>query len=120
MQYDNSMPIYIQVAEDIRNKIISGEICLGDKLPSGRDLAIQYKINPNTAVRVYQVLEQEGLCHTKRGLGTFINDDLQMIEEIKKQQAFSYITSFLANMHSLGFSDHEILAMLKEQEDSQC
>ena len=68
MQYDNSMPIYMQVAEDIRNKIISGEICLGDKLPSGRDLAIQYKINPNTAVRVYQVLEQEGLCHTTRCL----------------------------------------------------
>ena len=57
MDFSNNIPIYIQVIDDIKMNIIKGNIGLGEKLPSGRDLAIQYKINPNTASRVYRELE---------------------------------------------------------------
>ena len=59
MNYTTSVPIYLQVVDSIKEKIITRRIKPGEKLPSGRDLALQYTINPNTAARVYQTLEQE-------------------------------------------------------------
>ena len=51
MRYENDRPIYLQVIEDISRRLIQGELILGEKLPSVRELAVQYQINPNTASR---------------------------------------------------------------------
>ena len=53
MRYENDRPIYLQVIEDISRRLIQGELALGEKLPSVREMAVQYQINPNTASRVY-------------------------------------------------------------------
>jgi len=64
MDYKANIPIYLQVIDDIKKRILTGEIKLGDKLPSTRELAVQYTVNPNTAARIYNELEQCGLCYT--------------------------------------------------------
>ena len=64
MQFDNSLPIYQQVVTAIKKEIAAGRITPGEKLPSCRDLALQYRINPNTAARVYQVLETDHVTET--------------------------------------------------------
>ena len=51
MEYVTELPIYLQVIRDLEKKIIQGKLKPGDRLPSGRDLAVQYKINQNTAAR---------------------------------------------------------------------
>ena len=51
MRYENDRPIYLQVIEDISRRLIQGELALGEKLPSVREMAVQYQINPNTARR---------------------------------------------------------------------
>ena len=61
MRYENDRPIYLQVIEDISRRLIQGELILGEKLPSVRELAVQYQINPNTASRVYKEMESRGL-----------------------------------------------------------
>ena len=61
MDYKANIPIYLQVIDDIKKRILTGEIKLGDKLPSTRELAVQYTVNPNTAARIYNELEQCGL-----------------------------------------------------------
>lgn len=58
MDYKANIPIYLQVIDDIKKRILTGEIKLGDKLPSTRELAVQYTVNPNTAARIYNELEQ--------------------------------------------------------------
>ena len=75
MQYNPSIPIYLQVEAELIKDMLNGKLPPGEKLPSGRDLAVKYKINPNTASRVYQELEMKGLCFTKRGMGTFVTED---------------------------------------------
>ena len=75
MQFDNSLPIYQQVVTAIKKEIAAGRIAPGDKLPSCRDLAVQYRINPNTAARVYQVLETEHVTETRRGTGTYVREE---------------------------------------------
>ena len=61
MRYENDRPIYLQVIEDISRRLIQGELALGEKLPSVREMAVQYQINPNTASRVYKEMESRGL-----------------------------------------------------------
>ena len=64
MDFNPMMPIWLQVVTAIKHDLVCGIIQPGSKLPGGRDLAVKYSINPNTAARGYQELEKEGICET--------------------------------------------------------
>lgn len=113
MDYKANIPIYLQVIDDIKKRILTGEIKLGDKLPSTRELAVQYTVNPNTAARIYNELEQCGLCYTKRGLGTFVSEDVNLIDTLKAEISNEMIETFVFGMTSLGFSKDEIINLIK-------
>ena len=80
MNYNAEMPIYLQVINDLKKKMIQGKILPGEKLPSNRELAVLYKINQNTAARIYREMETHGYCYTKRGIGTFVMEEETMFE----------------------------------------
>lgn len=113
MDYKANTPIYLQVIDDIKRRILTGEIKLGDKLPSTRELAVQYTVNPNTAARIYNELEQCGLCYTKRGLGTFVSEDVHLIDTLKSELSSEMIETFVSGMTSLRFSKDEIINLIK-------
>jgi GntR family transcriptional regulator len=113
MEFDNNIPIYVQVINDIKNDIVKGTLALGDKLPSGRDLAIKYQINPNTANRIYKELEAEEICFTKRGLGTFVTEDGEKLKSIREEMAESLLDNFIVGMKNLGFSKKEVIQLLE-------
>lgn len=113
MDYKANIPIYLQVIDDIKKRILTGEIKLGDKLPSTREHAVQYTVNPNTAARIYNELEQCGLCYTKRGLGTFVSEDVHLIDTLKAELSSEMIETFISGMTSLGFSKDEIINLIK-------
>ena len=114
MEYKANIPIYLQVIEDIKRRIIIGEIKLGERLPSTRELAVQYTVNPNTAARIYNELEQEGLCFTKRGLGTFVSEDNALIDSLKKELSEEIIDTFIERMGRLGFSVKDTISLLND------
>lgn len=116
MEFDLAIPIYMQVIEAIKLDIVKGRLAPGDKMPSGRELALEYQINPNTANRVYKELEGEGICFTKRGLGTFLSEDASMISGIREEMAGQLVVDFLKGMKSLNMSKKEILALLEAKE----
>lgn len=109
------MPIYIQVINDIKRKIVIGEMQLGSKMPSARDLAIEYQINPNTSNRIYKELEMEQLCFTKRGLGTYLTEEEEKITAIKEEMAQGLLERFITGMKNLNFSKNEVLHLLDEK-----
>lgn len=115
MQYDTNRPIYLQVIEDISRKMIRGDIQLGDKLPSVRELSVQYQINPNTASRVYKEMEQRSLCFIRRGTGTFITEDAGVLKQIRSEMAAGCLDTFLQDMELLGLSFDEMVQMLRER-----
>lgn len=117
MQYDSKVPIYLQVINMIKTDIINGRITCGQKLPSSRDLAVEYTINPNTAARVYQELEREGVCYTKRGMGTFVTEDEQIIIGLKKEMAEEAIDIFVKSIGELGISIDEAIELLRQKEE---
>ena len=66
------LPVYVQLAEQIRLLVRRGALSSGDPLPTVRELAVALGINANTVARVYRDLQQEGLLRLERGLGTFV------------------------------------------------
>jgi GntR family transcriptional regulator len=109
IDFNAAYPIYEQVIDEIKKEIVRGELNSGDKLPSQRKLARKIEVNPNTVQRAYREMEQRGLVETKRGRGTFIKDDDQVMVEIKKEMAESAVSSFIEEMISLGFKKENIL-----------
>ena len=87
MQYDPNSPIWLQVMTAIKTDIVTGRRPPGEKLPGGRELAVLYTINPNTAARVYQELEREGLCESRRGMGTYVTGDEERIAQVRGTMA---------------------------------
>lgn len=116
MEYNTEIPIYIQVIRDIKKKIVQRQLLPGDKLPSNRELAVLYKVNPNTAARIYKEMEAEGFCYTKRGLGTFVTEDEEMQRTVRKEMAGELLDSFIREMQDLGFETEEIISQIKEFE----
>lgn len=112
---DLSQPLYEQVLDQVRSSIAKGEIALGDKIPSVRELAQALKINPNTVMRAYQELERDRLTETRRGQGTYITTDMGVVEGIRSRLAEQAIDEFLAKMSSLGFDDGEIDQLLRKK-----
>lgn len=117
MKYDSNAPIYLQVIDAIKLDIINGKIAAGEKLPSGRDLAVMYTINPNTSARVYQELERQGICFTKRGMGTFVTEDLDLIKQCRNEMAEAVLNKFLVSLKELGISKEEAIEMINEAND---
>lgn len=115
MEFNTNIPIYVQVIADIKKDIIRGVLLPGDKLPSGRDLAYKYKINPNTANRVYKELEAEEVCFTKRGLGTYVTEDNEKLTVIKEEMAGTLLDKFIEGMKDLGFTKEELIKMLQSR-----
>ena len=119
MEYNNNLPIYLQVINQIKKDMIQGKLPMGEKLPSTRELAVQYQINPNTAARVYKEMEQAGMCCTKRGLGTFGTENAEVIKKMKEEMAGELLENFVQEMQDLGFSKEELMAIMEKRLEEQ-
>ena len=75
-EFNNEQPIYIQLVEQLKIKIISGKLPSGERLPSVRELALMTKVNPNTMQKALAELEETGLIYTERTNGKFVTTDL--------------------------------------------
>ena len=116
MEYNSSLPIYLQAANSIKGDIVTGKLSPGAKLPSVRDLAVEYTINPNTVSRVYKGLEMEGVCFTRRGMGTFVTEDPERVQQLKEEMAGALIREFLEGMEQLGFSRAQAIGLLEKEQ----
>ncbi|UOE92522.1 GntR family transcriptional regulator [Alkalihalobacillus sp. LMS39] len=111
--FHSSMPIYSQLAERINRQIIRGELKPGDKLPSVREMGTQSNVNPNTVQRTYRELEGMKIVETKRGQGTFVTENQEILAEIREELKKAEISSFVKGMHEMGYSNEEIQAGLQ-------
>ena len=72
-EWNDNLPIYRQLRDRVVAMILDGVLKEGDPLPSVRNVAAEYRVNPLTVLKGYQQLVDEGLVETRRGLGMFIN-----------------------------------------------
>ena len=113
-QIDNNKPVYIQLVEQLKMKIISGEIELDSKLDSVRNLAAEAMVNPNTMQKALAELERQGFVYSKRTSGRFVTDDKALIDKERKNLVKESVKSSLETLINLGYTDEEIMRLIEE------
>ena len=119
MEYNTGTPIYLQVIHELKKKMVKGELKPGEKMPSNRDLAVLYKVNQNTAARIYREMETRGYCFTKRGIGTFVSEEEEMFENLKKEMAGELLKNFIHEMEDLGYQKDDIISQIEDYKEEQ-
>lgn len=105
-------PIYYQIVEFIKKQVIRGDIELGEKLPSIREISAILGINPNTLQRVYSELERKGIIVSRRGLGSFVVEDKERIQRLKDEVVIELIKSFINDVEEIGINPNEAIEMI--------
>lgn len=108
-------PVYLQIVDEMKLKIVSGKLAPGEKLPSIRDVALDYKVNPNTVQRSFKELEENQLMETKRGIGSFVTEDEELLVRLRQELLHSKLHYFLESMMELKVEKAELLRMIEEE-----
>lgn len=115
IKFNNKIPIYLQIVTFVKRNIVSGKLKPGDKLPSIREMSAKFKVNPNTLQRAYQELERENLTYTQRGTGSFVSEEIDIVNKLKREMAKESIEIFLKQMKDLGFTSKDIINIVKQE-----
>ena len=91
--FDDATPIYLQIAEEIRAQILSGELAEGARLISTTEYATRYRINPATANKAVALLVDEGLVVKRRGIGMFVADGA--LADLRRSRRAAYTDDVL-------------------------
>lgn len=113
MDFNNNVPIYLQVIEKIKQEIVTGKLKLGQKMLSSREYSNELGINFNTVARVYKEMEIEKILFTKRGLGTFITESKDRIDGLRLEMAQKQINEFVRGMEKIGYTKEDMIAFIE-------
>ena len=121
-EWNDSQPIYRQLRDRVVAMILDGVLKEGDPLPSVRNVAAEYRVNPLTVLKGYQELVDEGLVESRRGLGMFINAGARKLLLQAERQKFlsEEWPRISATIQRLGLKAEELLngANNQKQADS--
>ena len=118
-QFDSSRPIYAQLVERLKAKILAGIYPPGGHLDSVRDLAAAAGVNPNTMQRALTELERDGLVYSQRTSGRYVTEDQTAITEARHALAADRVRSFLTDMERLGFEKEDLLSLLRQESEKE-
>ncbi len=91
MEFRNNKGIFLQIADNISEKVLEGKYPPGEKIPSVRELATEIGVNPNTVMRTYSELQARGIIDNKRGVGYYVGSDaVNIIRQWKRSEFFEY------------------------------
>lgn len=111
----SGVPLYRQLFQQLRERIVSGQIAAGTQLPSVRDLSAELHINPLTVAKVYQFLERDGLVETRRGLGTFVAAmTLELTKTEQREQLEPALRQVVTEAMHLGLSSEELEQLVRK------
>ena len=112
----SGIPFYRQIIDQIRFGIASGNLSIGEQLPTVRALAVELKVNLNTVAKAYKELEIQSVLETQQGTGTFIGGiESKLFDSERKQKLQSIIREFTTITYSYGFTIDELIDELKNQ-----
>jgi len=109
-------PYYRQIIDQIRFGIASGNLAVGEQLPTVRSLAVDLKVNLNTVAKAYKELEIQNILETYQGTGTFIHKIESNLSEKEKQNKMQEICrEFMTIAYAYGFTHDDMINELQKQ-----
>jgi GntR family transcriptional regulator len=116
--FDDRSPIYQQIAERIKEEILSGALPEGQQVMSTNQYAAFYRINPATAAKGFHQLVEEGILHKRRGIGMFVSPDArQRLRSQRRERFFADVVDpMVAQANLLGIPIAEIIRHVQKGE----
>ncbi len=116
LNFKSGLPVYLQIAEQIRAAAASGAIRAGEPLPSIRPLAEQLRINRNTVAKAYAELEAQGVIETIAGKGCFLKERNSLLKKAARQDLLTQdIDQAIVTSHHLQISADEFVSLVKKR-----
>ena len=115
LNFESEKPIYLQLAEEIEDAVLSGAYEEEVQIPSTTEISVGYKINPATALKGINRLVDDGIIYKKRGLGMFVATGAKEKIQDKRKETFfeAYIISLVTEAKKLSITKEDILKMLE-------
>jgi GntR family transcriptional regulator len=110
VDFRSGIPIYIQIMEQIKVRIASGQLKPGDQLPTVRQMATDLRVNFNTVARAYRLLDEAGVISTQHGRGTYILGETppEAVELLRRQALQELTIRYLSEASRLEFAPMEV------------
>ncbi|MCL2360196.1 MAG: GntR family transcriptional regulator [Defluviitaleaceae bacterium] len=112
--FETSKPIFQQIIDRILLTIAMGELAPGEKMPSVRELALEYRVNPNTMQKSLLKLEEMGYLHTQRAVGRQVTTDTEKIAGLKNKRPVQITEKYLLDMLECGVEGEDILKHIRK------
>lgn len=118
MQFNEPRSIYLQIADQIRDRILQGEWEAGERIPSIRELAIELGVNPNTVTKSYQALLDWGIVANQRGRGYFVSDEAaqRALKAMREEFVRDELPKVVRAMQMLDIGVDELAAYLAQHD----
>lgn len=113
MDFDNSRPIYLQLLEEFKLKISTGQWPAGSKIDSVRNLASTYEVNPNTVQKALVELERDGLSETRRTAGRFVTENKNLISKLENSSFYDLADQFIKGAENLHLDMNQAIDQLR-------
>ena len=111
MDFNADKPIFLQIADSVCDRILSGELNGEDRIPSVREFGADIGVNPNTVMRTYDYLQNAEIIYNRRGVGYFVEPKAG--ERIRKMHRQEFLDDelpyFVQRMNMLGFTWEELI-----------
>jgi GntR family transcriptional regulator len=112
----DGVPIYLQVANQVKYLVATGRLAAGDEIPPIRVLAHELLVNPNTVARAYLELERDGIVQKRHGSGTYISDTGSPLARKERLKILSErVDALLAEARHLEVAPAELLRLIEER-----
>jgi len=117
INFDSTKAIYLQLADLIRESIMSGALQSGEAIPSVRQLSAEYRLNPQTILNATQLLVNEGLLEKRRGKGYFVTDPAQDVLKESGVIQFEDVTlpDMIKQAKMLGIKKNELCKLIEDK-----
>lgn len=121
MNFDRRSPVYEQLVNYFKEKIANNELLPGQEMPSRREIAAEFKINPNTAQRAFKEMEEMGLIYTEGNSPSKVTEDAMRIKEVRIELIDSALDNFIEVATRLGlkYNDVNNIIARKFEEESK-
>ena len=114
MVFNKDFPIYQQIMEILKQRILNQEIKPGELVPSVRMLAIEFGITTNTVQRAYTEMVRDNLLKPVRGLGNRVTDDNRRLSKFRKNYYDENIKKFYSKLKKTGIQDEDFLNLIQD------
>lgn len=116
--FHNRDPVYLQVVRHFRVDIATGKLQAGQTIPSRRELASLFNINPNTAQKAYKEMEDQGLIVTEGNSPSKVTSDERILGTVRGELIAESVEAFVASVRQIGVPVDELLRIVKAKYES--